>query len=565
MRRWVYPKNNYSHLKKATMLDDLTLQILTNRGIDTPDKIDKFLNGNLNHLYNTKDMKDAEKGVNIIKEAILNKEHIVVYGDYDADEALACVIAVSALRNLGANVDYYTNNRFTQGYGMMRSGIDEILIRYPDTKLIITVDNGISAFDGVNYAKEKGLKVVVTDHHEQGEVLPNADAVIDPKRKDETYPCKYLCGTGVIWKIMLLLYWEMDVDLQFLYDKLDIVAMATVGDIVPLIDENRILVKEGIKRIKEEKNPTFRILREVTEVTEINAHYTLGFVYVPMINAVGRLDGSVSLAIEMFLSEDEDRIKKIVSYLKSVNDRRKELTSMQEEEGERLLAKKGVKEIIIIHSETFHEGIVGLVSGRLKETYNRPTIVLKEEDGILKGSARSIPGLHMKEALDECADLLLSYGGHELACGLSLESKNFEAFEDRLISIAKRELTEEDFIKKYHIDSVLRVSDFSIDIVDTLKALEPFGASFEKPIIMVSDFKVNKVFFMGEEKNHVKLVGDNGLSLIIWREASKYKDRGEPKLLRALGYPEINVFNNNVNLQFTVDGDNFIEFKGKAS
>lgn len=565
MRRWVYPKNNYSHLKKATMLDDLTLQILTNRGIDTPDKIDKFLNGNLNHLYNTKDMKDAEKGVNIIKEAILNKEHIVVYGDYDADGALACVIAVSALRNLGANVDYYTNNRFTQGYGMMRSGIDEILIRYPDTKLIITVDNGISAFDGVNYAKEKGLKVVVTDHHEQGEVLPNADAVIDPKRKDETYPCSYLCGTGVIWKIMLLLYWEMNVDLQYLYDKLDIVAMATVGDIVPLLDENRIIVKEGIKKIKEENNPTFRILREVTEVTEINSHYTLGFVYVPMVNAVGRMKGTVDLAIEMFLSEDEDRIKEIVLYLKEINDSRKELTSMQEEEGERLLAKKGVKEIIIIHSETFHEGIVGLVSGRLKETYNRPTIVLKEEDGILKGSARSIPGLHMKEALDECADLLLSYGGHELACGLSLESKNFEAFEDRLISIAKRELTEEDFIKKYHIDSVLRVSDFSIDIVDTLKALEPFGASFEKPIIMVSDFKVNKVFFMGEEKNHVKLVGDNGLSLIIWREASKYKDRGEPKLLRALGYPEINVFNNNVNLQFTVDGDNFIEFKGKAS
>lgn len=557
-RKWMYPTKKYDYLKEDTMLDDLALQVLVNRGIDTPEMIDKFLNDNLNHLHNTREMKDAEKGVQIIKEAVINKEQIVILGDYDCDGTVACAVPVSALRNIGAKVDYYTNNRFTQGYGLMKSSVDEILERYPDTKLIVTVDNGIMAFEGASYAKSLGLKLVITDHHEPGNSLPEADAIIDPKRTDETYPCKYLCGAGVIWKLMLLLYWELGEDLDYLYDKLDMVALATVGDIVPLLDENRIIVKEGLEKIKQEKSLVFKVLREVTGVTEINSHYTLGFVYVPMINAIGRMEGSVDLAIEMLISDDEDRIREIATYLKEVNDNRKELTISQQETGERLLDEKGIKEVVIVSDESFHEGIVGLVSGRLKESYNRPTIVLKKKDGILKGSARSISGLHLKEAFDKCSDLLLGYGGHEMACGLSLKEENLEAFENRIVEIAKSTFTEDDFVRKYHVDARLKTSEFTLDTVDVLKELEPFGNGFEKPLLMVEDFEVNKTFFMGEDKTHVKLIGENKLSLIIWREASKYKDRGEPKKLKALGYPEINVFNNNVNLQFTVDSDNFI-------
>ena len=566
MRRWKYlgDKNDFEllkQLKKETGLDDLSLKILINRGIKTLHEIDIFYNGKIENLGNPKKMKDAEEAAQIIIDSIKANEEIVVLGDYDDDGALAIVVAIKALRKLGANVSYYTNNRFTQGYGMQISSIDEILKNKPNTKLIITVDNGIMAFDGANYAvKEKNLKLIITDHHEQGDSLPVAHAIVNPKRKDEDFYSynRYLCGAGVIWKLMLLVYWNMKEDLKYLYDMTDIVAMATVGDIVPLLGENRIIVKDGLSKIKNGDNLTFKILQEVTGVKEINAHYTLGFVYVPMVNAVGRINGSVEIAVEMFLSEDEETITKYALQLKELNEKRKELTVSQEELCKTLIpAESEVTSIIVSHG-TFHEGIVGLIAGRLKETFNRPSIVLKNEDGVLKGSARSIPGFHIKEALDKCSDLLLGYGGHDMAAGLSLKETNLEAFKNRINRLIKETFGEAPIVKTYNVDYVVTPEKLTIEMIENLKELEPYGANFEKPLIALDGFNVEKVYFMGEEKQHLKLVGNKNLTLLAWREADKYLERKEPKKIKALGYPELNIWNNNVNIQFVIDSDNFI-------
>ncbi|WCK57720.1 single-stranded-DNA-specific exonuclease RecJ (plasmid) [Aneurinibacillus sp. Ricciae_BoGa-3] len=561
-KRWLFPNKNIEELKKdkrLTGVSDITLKVLVNRGYDTPEKIESFLFGTLENLHDTRLMQDAQKAIDILKHSIKNGEQMVVYGDYDSDGVNSTVVMTDLLRKAGGNVGFYTNNRFTQGYGMMPSGVDELLKLYPDTKLIITVDNGIMAFEGVDYAKNLGLKVIVTDHHEQGDTIPNADAVVDPKRKDDEYPFKGLCGAGVAFKLMLLLFWEMELPLETVYDTLDIVAVATVGDIVPLVDENRVMVQKGLELVRKEKRTLYKIFREVTGVKEVNAHYTFGFIYVPMLNAIGRLDGDPRRAIEMFFGEDEELMRETITYLKGINDERKKMTEQQCERAEEMLREKGIKNVLVVYDESFHEGIVGLIAGRLKEKYNRPTFVFtKTESGLLKGSARSIDGFHLKKSFEELEAYIVGGGGHAKAAGLSIEEHMVEPFEQAMNELADKWLTEEDYIKKFHIDATIDANNVTIDIVDELKELEPYGESFPKPILVMDNFQAKKPFYMGEQKNHVKLIGDF-ISLIMWRQAERYRAKGEPLSVRAIGYPELNVYNNRVSLQFTVDGDNYID------
>lgn len=561
-KKWIYSRKKIDELKKdkrLTGVSDIELQILLNRGFNTPEKIESFLFGTLADLHDTRLMKDAEKAVAIIKESIENNELIVVYSDYDSDGVNSAGVMTLLLRTAGGNVEFYTNNRFTQGYGMMPSGVDMILDKYPDAKLIVTCDNGIMAHEGVQHALDNGLKVVVTDHHEQGATLPPAHAIVDPKRHDCDYPFDGLCGAGVAFKLMLLLYWEMGLSLEPVYDTLDIVALATVGDIVPLIDENRIIVQEGLKKIRDEKRNrnVFRIFQEVTEAKEINAHWTFGFIYVPMINAIGRLDGDPKRAIDMFFEEDEEKIRETIVYLKELNDERKKMTVEQVNRAEEIIAEKGLKKVIVVYDDSFHEGIVGLISGRLKEKYNRPVFVFtKNQNGLLKGSARSIDNFHLKKSFDVVHEHIVGGGGHAKAAGLSIREDQLEGFEKAVNDLADEWLTEDDFMKVYRIDSTLEADSVDLDIVDNLKSLEPFGESFPKPVLVLNNFVAKKPFYMGSEQTHVKLIHDN-ISMIIWNEAENYKAMGEPPRIKAIGYPELNVFRNQVSLQFKVDNDNY--------
>ena len=541
-RRWI---------KSKVEGETITEKVLSMNGIQ--DK-EMFLNGKISDMHDISLLNDGELAVSIIKGAINNKETIVIYSDYDTDGSSGASVAVMMLKELGANVHYYTNNRFKQGYGMCISGIDEIRKIYPDVKLIITIDNGIVAFEAAEYLNKLGVKLVITDHHEQGEKLPIADAVVNPKRIDSTYPFDGICGAVVAWKVLRELYKDKNKANKYL----DILAIATVGDVVPLIDENRIIVKEGLKLLNNNSRKSLAILKEETETTIIDS-YTLGFLYSPIFNAVSRLNGDINPVIEMLMSEDEEFIRKTARELIEINEKRKRITNLQLELAEELLEKKGVKEVIVLYDESFDEGVVGLIAGRLKEKYNRPVLILTKSDNgeFIKGSARSIQKFDIKKNLDKCSDLLLGYGGHTMAGGLSLEMNNLEKLENRLIKLAKELLTEDDYVKEFYYVDILKEEDITMDLIEELRKLEPYGEGFQKPLFRLHNFNVSRVFTMGSEKEHLKLVGED-LTVLAWRQVENYKERGNPLRVTALGYPEINIFNNNVNLQFIINEDNFI-------
>jgi len=558
VKQWYHPTFHPPVNKGTAPLSPFTMSILERRGLTSTEEQTRFLASDLKDMHDTRLMKDGLKAVRLIKRAIETEQTIVIYSDYDSDGVNSAVIGVTLLRQLGATAHFYTNNRFTQGYGMMPSGVDAILDTYPDTQMIITTDNGIMAFEGVRYAKEKGLSVIVTDHHEPDAVLPEADAVVDPKQTDCQYPFRELCGAGVIFKLLHLLYEEMNRPLDPVFAMLDVVALATVGDIVPLVDENRLFVKEGLKLIKAKQRPIFRILEDITEPKEINAHLTLAFMYVPMINAVGRLAGDPRQAIEMFLTEDEEEMTRIVHYLKETNDKRKQMTREQVEHAEKLVEAKGLRPVIVVYDDTFDEGIAGLIAGRLKEKYHRPVFAFtKTEDGTLKGSGRSIDNFHLKKAFHVLADTIIGGGGHAKAGGLSIHLDQLDAFDDAVNALADEWLTEEDLVKKKSVDVVVTPDMLHLTMLEELKALEPYGEGFPKPVIMVKDYPIQTVRTLGQEKNHLKFT-DKETAIIMWQGQSvlDLNRRNRPYTLTCLGFPQVNVFRNTVTLQFIVDDDN---------
>ena len=557
--KWNYPTVSRTEIEKEAGklgLNPILYQFLKNRGITEEDEIDQFFDGSFRQCHRPTLMIDAEKAVMLLHKAIENKELIVVYSDYDCDGISSAVVGVKLLRKLGANVEFFTNNRFEHGYGMCVKGVDDLLEMYPKVSLILTTDNGIMAHEGVQYAKDKGITVVVTDHHEPGDTLPNADALVNPKRKDCLYPFKGLCGAGVIFKLMLLLYDKMGRRYSDCYEVLDIVALATVGDIVPLVDENRILVKAGLRDIEKEKRTVFRLLREMTKQTEITAHYTLGFVYVPIMNAIGRLHGDPRKAIELFFEEDEDVMREIITELISINEQRKTMTEEQCQWAVDKIESAPLPQVIVLYNEDFHEGIVGLIAGRIKERYNRPTFVFTKFEGGIKGSGRSIDDFHLKESMDVIRSTVpsLKGGGHAKACGCHLAEADLEAFTHEMNALANATLTEDSFIPKVDVDFVCKLSDLTTDLIYKLKTLEPFGEGNPKPSLAIDGVDVDKVFLMGENKDHIKFASGS-TSIIMWRGAEHYDNIGSPTTIRAIGLPSINVWQGRTSVQFIVNNN----------
>lgn len=546
MRKWI--------IKNRDKIDTIE-KVFLNRGIT--DK-EAFYKADLRK----EKMLDFDKAISILKEKIKNREKIVIYGDYDCDGVSSTSIMVLALRHLGGIVEWYTNNRFTDGYGICKNGVDKILLKHPDTKIIVTVDNGIVAYEAVDYVKSLGLEIIVTDHHEpkmvNGVGTPNADAVIDPKRFDDPYPFKGLCGAGVAWKLCMELGQAIKgKPVPYIEDLIDIAALATVGDVVPLVDENRKIVKMGLEKIREEKRPFFKAIREVTDSKEINAHFTLAFTYVPIINAASRIIGDPAIAIEAVTSDDYDYISQRVIELKRTNDERKELEKSQRAEIENQIDEN--QKIIVVAHHGLGEGIVGLIAGRIKEKYNRPTIVLSEHNGVMVGSARSIDGFPVHILLNELTHLLIKHGGHDKAAGLSLKAENFKAFKEAVEKMGEERITEDMISKKVYVDDYLK--EVTIELIEKLKELEPFGEGFPQPLFMVES-EVKDIKYLGKDPSagHVKLVSEK-FDVMIWRNAEHYKNIGEPKRVYALGTPNINVFNNKANIQFIVKDDNITEKK----
>lgn len=565
--KWVRPEETLDRKGKLIALENDTrlrhipptnLEILLNRGYETAEDILSLLDMDPTNVHNPKLLLDADKVVSVLMEAVEKQYHIVVYGDYDADGASATSVAVLALRKLGAKVDYFINNRFKHGYGIMPSGVDDLLVKFPTAQIILTVDNGIVAYDGIDYANSKGLKVLVTDHHDPSpdNKMPNALAVVNPKRVDCPYPFKGLCGASVIFKIMQYLYFEMDVDGEYVDELIDIVGMATIGDVMPLVDENRVFVLEALRRLENNSRKAFEILRKETKVSEINEE-VFGFKYVPMVNAPSRMDGSIDLAVDLFLETDEDVITSIVKELIEINERRKTLTAEQETIAMDMLEKKGVKSVVVLYHEDFHEGIVGLIAGRIKEKYNRPTIVLTKHGNIAKGSGRSIEGFHITQGLHSTSETLIGFGGHSQACGMSLNVDKVDELEARMIERADALLTEDDFVRKIMIDAVVTPSDLTVDFIDDLNAMRPFGAGFPKPVLGLKDFYGYGNKALGSEGKHIKILSKQ-LEILMFNGGDYYKSIGRPTRVKALGYPSLNVWNGKVTVQFNIDGENIV-------
>ncbi|MBF8983372.1 single-stranded-DNA-specific exonuclease RecJ [Lutibacter sp. B2] len=524
MQKWILKnsKADYKKLSSNFGVSELICKIIINRNIKDFKLIDSFINPDINKFHNPRGMKDMELGVNRIKESIYKRLKIRICGDYDQDGTSSVITFYNGLKRCGANVDYVIPHRVMDGYGINERIIEEA--KRDGIDVIITCDNGISAAEPVKLAKELGMSVIVTDHHdipyvenekeEKEYFLPEADAVINPKRLDCEYPFKELCGAGVAFKFIQVLYEEMNIPIEESYELLEFVAMATVCDVVDLIDENRVIVREGLKRINTTNNIGLQALIKATGMEDkaVNT-YSLGFVLGPCINASGRLD-SAEMAVKLFLTKDPVKAEIYAKKLHDLNEQRKAMTiAGLEKVVEQIESSKLIKDkVLVVYEPSIHESIAGIIAGRVKDKYNKPTIVLtkSKEEGMAKGSARSIEVYNMFEELSRCKDLLCKFGGHPMAAGLSLDFSNIDKLRDQLNE--KTILTEEDLIPIVYIDAHVPLDMVSNHLPEELKILEPFGKGNRKPLFAEKGVKIKKIDILGKDYKVMKmaLVSKNG-------------------------------------------------------
>jgi single-stranded-DNA-specific exonuclease len=514
------------------------MQILVNRGIT--ENIEEFINCPI-ELLEKHDLKGLKEAVQIIKRAKEKNIKITVYGDYDADGVTGTAVALNVLKAIGCKVDYYINNRFEEGFGLNIDAVEKIAST--GTKLIITVDNGVTAVAAVSRAQELGMAVIVTDHHEPGQELPPC-LIVNPKQAECKYKFKHLAGVGVIFKVMHQLCLELG-NPKLALKQLDLVAMGTVTDVVKLLGENRVMVKNGLKLINWGENTRvgFKALKEVTGVEQVKS-YHLGFVLGPIINAEGRINGVPDYAVKLLTTSNLEEAKECAIFLQKLNKDRQNMVENQLEKAKSLIEIE--KNIGIIKDESFNEGIVGLIAGKLKEEYQRPIIILTEDkDGNLKGSGRSIPEYSLIDAIDRVKLFLLNCGGHNQAIGLSLKMENFIIVKNILETHAKQNLNLEELEHKIVVDLVLDQKDITFDLLEALDALEPFGEGFPKPNFLIQNIEAKNIVILGGHK-HLKF-GHNNISFIMFNNTDL-----EEGCFDFLGYPKLNEWNGSKGLQFVI-------------
>ena len=502
-------KVNETDISKKINISPEISQILKNRGIDNEKDAEIFMNPSLEYLRDPFLMKDMKKATDRIKKAIENKERIYIYGDYDVDGVSSTSILFLYFKSIDFPVKYYIPNRLEEGYGINEEAIKKI--HNDGCDLIITVDCGITSVKEVDLANELGIDVIITDHHECQSEIPNALAIVNPKQEDCNYPFDMLCGCGVAFKIIQALTDEEEFKTS-MFDYLEIVTLATICDIVPLIDENRIIVKNGLKLMKEGKNLGLRELIKVCGIeTEKIGSSHIGYSVGPRINASGRL-GYSYLGVQLFTTDLEDEAKEIANILEAKNIERQMIESkMYKEAEEVLLSDERYKEdkVLVIAKEGWQHGIIGIVASKLTEKYYKPTVLLTIEDGEATGSARSIKGFSIFDALVSCKDLMNKFGGHEQAAGLALNRENIDELRQRVNEIADYNLTKEDLIENIKVEYELSEESATLDLVEDLHKLEPFGLSNPSPRFIMRDLLLTNIFKMGKNKQHLKLIVEN--------------------------------------------------------
>ena len=570
MEKWfvAMKKADFNGIAEKYQISPIIARLMRNRDVIGDEAIDFYLNGTVEDLYDGLLMKDMDRAVDILKEKIEEGKKIRVIGDYDIDGVNATYILQQGLAGLGADVDTDIPDRIKDGYGLNQMLIDRALEDDVDT--IITCDNGIAAMSEIAYGKENGITIVVTDHHEvpylkeNGEkkyLLPPADAVVDPHRADCEYPFKGLCGAAVAYKLVEVLYrvsGKSEQEVEHLQESLmENVAIATIGDVMDLVGENRVFVKKGLELLKTTKNEGLHALMQCTGVDTANLNtYHIGFVIGPCINAGGRLD-TAKRALELLNASNRREAVTLAADLKELNDSRKEMTEEGVEEAVRQIESSSWKDdqVLVVYLPECHESIAGIIAGRIKERYYRPTFVLTKGETGVKGSGRSIEAYDMFTEMSRCRELFTKFGGHKLAAGLSLEEEKVEVFRKRINELA--DLTEEDLQMKVSIDMRLPFPYINEELIHELKILEPFGKGNGKPLFAESKLRVIQPRIFGKNRNVLKCRLEdqqgNQMEAVYFGEVEDCLRQMEKKQIMSFTYyPSINEYMGRRTIQLTI-------------
>ncbi len=567
MEKWVVMRKGapFQEIAEKFHIHPILARLIRNREVVGDEAIDQYLNGTIADLHDGMLMKDMDKAVDILMEKIRENKKIRIIGDYDIDGINSTFILMEGLKYLGADVDSDIPDRMKDGYGLNRMLIDRAFDAEVDT--IITCDNGIAAKEEIAYGKRLGMTIIVTDHHEvpyeedadeKRYLLPAADAVIDPKREDCEYPFKNLCGAGVAYKLVEALFEAMGADVEDVDYLMENVAIATVGDVMDLVGENRIFVKQGLEMLKRTKNLGLKALIECTGVdVERLSAYHIGFVIGPCLNASGRLD-TAKRALELLMSKSKKEADVLAGDLKALNDSRKDMTMLAVEDAIKMVEETDIKydKVLVIYLPDCHESLAGIVAGRIRERYYKPTFILTKSETGVKGSGRSVETYHMYEGMNRCKHLLTKFGGHKLAAGLSLEEHNLEEFRKTINE--ESDLTEEDLIPKVSIDMQLPFCHVSEELVNQLELLEPFGKGNQKPVFVEKDIEIVSSRILGKNKNVIKMqVRDrdgSSLEAMYFGDVERFTDYYEKKNGKAAFtfYPTVNEYQGRKNVQIVV-------------
>jgi single-stranded-DNA-specific exonuclease len=574
-------KADYKQISNKYKITELMSKLIINRDITNDDLIKSYINPDFDKLHNPKDMKDLEKAVEIINDKIKLNKKIRIVGDYDVDGVISVYILYAALKRCNANVDYEVPDRIKDGYGININIIKQAKEDGIDT--ILTCDNGISAIEPIKYAKELGITVIVTDHHDipfiedenkiRKFISSDADAIINPKQKECNYKFKQLCGAGVAFKLVEVLYEKLGIGKEECYKFIEFLAIATVCDVVDLVDENRIFVKKGLEFINNTNNLGLQeLLRECEMNEKILSVYHLGFIIGPCINACGRLD-SAKKGLQLLLSKEDEEATKLAKELVKLNEERKEMTMNGVETAIEIVEKNNMvkDKVLVIYIPDVHESLAGIIAGRIREKYNVPTLIITKSENGAKGSGRSIEEYNMFEELVKCKDLLGNFGGHPMAAGFSLKKENIDEFRRRLNN--NTTLKDEDVLRKVTIDCVLPIDSINYELINDLERLEPFGKANSKPLFAEKNINLLKATILGKNNNvlkfKLKTKFNKMLDAIYFGDVYEFEevisDRyGKEELqklydgtyndvkLDLVFYPSINEYNGNTSIQVVI-------------
>lgn len=552
-KKWQIYEEEQEKINKISIqyhINKLLASILVNRNIEE-DKIEAFLNPTRKSFHDPFLMPDMKKAVDRILKAMQNKEKIIIYGDYDVDGITSITVLKSFLEDRGVHVDSYIPNRLEEGYGLNKPAIEKIAEN--KYQLMITVDCGISGIEEIEYANSLGIETIVTDHHEVGDSLPNAIAIVDAKRKDNEYLCRDLAGVGVVFKLIQAIGIKLGLEEKEYLKYLDIVCIGTISDIVPLVDENRAIAKLGLLLVRQTKNLGLQSLLMSSGYKNIDST-TISFGVAPRINACGRM-GHADEALNLFLSKDIYEVNELTKKLNEYNKIRQETEKNIYEDAVKQIEqnKLNEKNAIIVSGENWHHGVIGIVSSKITDLYFKPSILLCNEGEFSKGSGRSIPGFDLHQALMQCQDTIDRFGGHAMAIGITIKTDKFQEFAEEFENVAKEAKIDE-IIPIINIDAKIELNEINKEMVESLKLLEPYGEGNKMPIFAFRNLKIDSIRALSEGK-HIKLTlkdNNNIINAIGFNLGKIAEDYRIGDKIDVVGTLEINSFNGVDSLQINV-------------